>query len=184
MVLLNPLGRWPVRQVLDPISLGVLCFSRHVDVRELPSLVPPAYVNATAQAINAELLARIQRLENMINSGNIEIDTQTSGKPLDHLFLHHLPTHAFNMPESEPMTTCPFILYAQLVPTSVPKVKMLELESEMEHPTGITTVSRPELKVNGVLMSRECGILLEMRAAEGLKTERFWRKVTTCKPDQ
>ncbi|KAL5536908.1 hypothetical protein ACEPAF_731 [Sanghuangporus sanghuang] len=132
---------------------------RHVDAREIPSLVPAAYVNATAQAVNAELLARIQRLEDMINSGNIEIDAQTS--------------------EGAPMTTCPFILYAQLVPTPVPKDKMLELENEMESPTGITTVSRPELKVNGLLMSKECGVMLEMRSAEGLKSQRFWRKVTT-----
>ena len=57
---------------------------------------------------------------------------------------------------------------------------MKELEEEMEHPTGITTVPRPALKMNAVLMSKECGILLEMREALGLKAQRFWRKVTTC----
>lgn len=58
---------------------------------------------------------------------------------------------------------------------------MQELETEMENPTGITTVSRPPLLVNVVMMSKECGILIEVREAEGLKSQRFWRKVTTCR---
>ncbi|THH03274.1 hypothetical protein EW145_g6386 [Phellinidium pouzarii] len=132
---------------------------RHVDVRDLPSLVPARYMNATAQAVNAELLARIHRLQEMVDSGVIEVDTQTAEDP--------------------PKTTCPFILFAQLVPTSVPQDLMQELEREMENPTGITTVRRPELKMNAILMSKECGIMLEMREAEGLKSQRFWRKVTT-----
>ncbi|EJD07571.1 uncharacterized protein FOMMEDRAFT_115893 [Fomitiporia mediterranea MF3/22] len=132
---------------------------RHVDVREIPYLVPAEFLNATAQAVNAELLARIQRLQDMIDSGNIEIETQTS--------------------EDAPKTTCPFIIYAQLIPTAVAKASMQELEDEMENPTGITTVSRPELRMNAVMMSKKCGILLEMRSAEGLKSQRFWRKATT-----
>ncbi|KAH8111085.1 hypothetical protein DFH11DRAFT_1799176 [Phellopilus nigrolimitatus] len=115
---------------------------RHVDVRDLPSLVPSQYMNATAQAVNAELLARIKRLQDMVESGVIEIDNQSS--------------------EESPKTTCPFILFGQLIPTSVPLDLMQELENEMENPTGITTVSRPELKMNA-----------------GLKSQRFWRKVTT-----
>ena len=57
---------------------------------------------------------------------------------------------------------------------------MKELEGELQNPTGITTVSRPELRMNAVLMSKECGILLEMHDAVGLIAQRFWRKVTTC----
>ena len=85
-----------------------------------------------------------------------------------------------NLIEEAPKATCPFILYGQLVPTSVPLHLMQELEAEMENPTGITTVSRPQLLVNVVMMSKECGILIEVREAEGLKSQRFWRKVTTC----
>ncbi|KAI5124239.1 hypothetical protein M0805_005088 [Coniferiporia weirii] len=132
---------------------------RHVDVRDLPSLVPSQYTNATAQAVNAELIARINRLQDMVDSGVIEIDSQSTEDP--------------------PKTTCPFVLFGQLVPTLVPQELMQELENEMDNPTGITTVLRPELKMNAVLMSKECGIMLEVREAVGLKSQRFWRKVTT-----
>ena len=57
---------------------------------------------------------------------------------------------------------------------------MQELESEMDNPTGITTVPRPDLKMNVVMISKACGILLEVQEAEGLKSPRFWRKVTNC----
>ena len=50
---------------------------RHVDVRGLPSLVPQPYVNANAQAIDAELFARIGKLHNMIESGQVEVDSDT-----------------------------------------------------------------------------------------------------------
>lgn len=101
--------------------------------------------------------------------------------------------------EEAPKTTCPFTLYGQLIPTDVPAHLMKELEAELEHPTGINTVQRPDLNINGVLISRECGMLYEIKEAEGLKyvrtfdpqaiifaypttarSQRFWRKVTTC----
>ena len=88
--------------------------------------------------------------------------------------------HNLNYTEEAPKTSCPFMIFGQLIPTSVPLDRMHELESEMENPTGISTVSRPELRMNAILMSKECGILLELRSAEGLKSQRFWRKVTTC----
>lgn len=52
---------------------------RHVDVRHLPSLVPTQYANATAQAVNAELIARIRRLQDVVNSGSLEIESQSTG---------------------------------------------------------------------------------------------------------
>ena len=52
---------------------------RHVDVRNLPSLVPESLMNATAQAVNAELLGRIDKLQETIDSGDIEIDASSQG---------------------------------------------------------------------------------------------------------
>lgn len=156
---------------------------RHVDVRDIPSLVPARYVNATAQAVNAELIGRIKRLQDMVNSGNIEIDASSSGIFPRIFILYTVSNLLLRGSDDAPKTTCPFIIFGQLIPTSVPKDLMQELESEMENPTGITTVTRPELLMNAILMSRECGIMLEMRSAEGLKSQRFWRKVTTCKAD-
>ena len=57
---------------------------------------------------------------------------------------------------------------------------MKELETEMDDPQGISVVTRPPLKMNALLLSKECGILIEMRDGEGMKAPRFWRKVTTC----
>ena len=46
---------------------------------------------------------------------------------------------------------------------------MRELEDELQHPTGISTVSTPKLSVSGVLLSKECGILYEITNSEGLR---------------
>ena len=63
----------------------------------------------------------------------------------------------------------------------VSKESLSELEAEMDDPQGISTVSRPEAKMNVILLSKECGIMIEMREGEGMKLPQFWRKVTTCK---
>lgn len=76
---------------------------------------------------------------------------------------------------------------------------MQELESEIQKPTGISTVSPPKLSISGVLMSKECGILYELENTEGLRyityvgaifflpiadvntrSRMFFRKLTTC----
>ena len=46
---------------------------------------------------------------------------------------------------------------------------MRELELEMEKPTGISTVERPDMIVNALLVSKECGIMYEVKDAEGLQ---------------
>ena len=66
-------------------------------------------------------------------------------------------------------TTCPFTLFAQLIPTSVPLHLMQELEAEMERPTGVSAAERPELVLNALLVSKECGIMYEVKRAEGLQ---------------
>ncbi len=46
---------------------------------------------------------------------------------------------------------------------------MKELEDEIDNPTGITTVRPPEMKLTGVLISKNCGILYELPDIDGLK---------------
>ena len=46
---------------------------------------------------------------------------------------------------------------------------MEELESELEEPTGISTVKAPELVLEGVLLSQDCGILYELKHAIGVQ---------------
>lgn len=46
---------------------------------------------------------------------------------------------------------------------------MQELESEIQKPTGISTVAPPKLSISGVLLSKECGIMYELKNTEGLR---------------
>lgn len=56
---------------------------------------------------------------------------------------------------------------------------MKQLEEEIEKPTGIWTVRPPEMKLNGVLVSQDCGVLLKIKETTGLKSPQLYRKITT-----
>jgi hypothetical protein len=46
---------------------------------------------------------------------------------------------------------------------------MLELEEEIQKPTGIWTIDPPKLSVNGLLISKECGLMYEVTETDGLR---------------
>ena len=71
--------------------------------------------------------------------------------------------------DETPKTKCSFKLFAQLNATSVPKELMEELEREFDEPTGISTIKAPELALEGVLLSQDCGILYEIRHTVGVQ---------------
>jgi len=56
---------------------------------------------------------------------------------------------------------------------------MQELEDELMHPTGITTVRRPPLRLDVSVISPECGIFIESKDADGLRSRIFFKKVTS-----
>ncbi|KAG7444427.1 uncharacterized protein BT62DRAFT_987876 [Guyanagaster necrorhizus] len=130
---------------------------RNIDIRLLPSLVPENQKNETARFVEPELASKLKKLKNLIDAGVIE----------------HEPT-----PQHE-TSTCPFALYAQMDPVSISEREMQQLEEEMQHPKGLPTVSPPKLSVSGILISKECGIMFEIRETEGLRSRTFFRKVTT-----
>lgn len=95
-------------------------------------------------------------------------------------------------------TSCPFALYLQLNPVPVPESLMREIEDELQNPTGIRTLPPPKNSINGLFLSKECGILYELTNTEGMRfvcfafsfsphnlaclsSHSFFRKVTTCK---
>ncbi|KAH9926336.1 uncharacterized protein BXZ73DRAFT_49527 [Epithele typhae] len=129
------------------------------DIRALPALVPEGLRNDTARAAEKELRARINRLQDRINTGVFEQDTSSTDDSLK--------------------TNCSFQFYAQLDPTNVPEEQMRELEREFEEPTGITTVRAPELALEAVLLSQDCGLLYEVQHATGVQTKRLYGKITT-----
>ncbi|KAI0763836.1 hypothetical protein BD413DRAFT_483618 [Trametes elegans] len=132
---------------------------RGMDLRVLPALVPEKYRNDSARAVEIELASRISKLKEKIDAGSFEQDTPET--------------------DDSPKTNCSFKLFAQLQPTHVPKELMDELEKEIDEPTGITTVKSPELSLEGVLLSQNCGILLEVKHAVGVQSQRLYGKITT-----
>jgi hypothetical protein len=54
-------------------------------------------------------------------------------------------------------------------PAHIPEDLMLELEDELQKPTGKWTVRAPKLSIGGILISPECGILYEVVNTEGLR---------------
>ncbi|EGO20800.1 hypothetical protein SERLADRAFT_442156 [Serpula lacrymans var. lacrymans S7.9] len=132
---------------------------RNIDIRLLPSIVPEGYQNATAHAVEPEIASRINKLKTMIDQGIIDQDS--------------------NNDDNSGKSKCGFTLYSQIEPSQVPEQLMDELEEELQRPTGKWTVKSPKLTLNGVLLSKECGILYHINNTEGLRSRTFFRKVTT-----
>jgi hypothetical protein len=129
-----------------------------VDIRMLPSLVPPNLVNLTAHAVVPVLEDNIAKVKTLLASNDLTSEPNTT----------------------PPDSTCQFALYAQVHPSNVSAADMRELEDELMHPTGVTTVSRPPLQLDLALVSPECGVLIEAKGADGMRSRMFFRKVTSC----
>jgi len=82
--------------------------------------------------------------------------------------------------DDTPRLSCSFAIYAQLEPTYLSEVEMRELEDELQNPTGASTVRRPKLELDGLLLSQNCGIMYEVKDTEGLRSKTFFRRITTC----
>lgn len=147
-------------------------YSPRIDIRLLPSLVPESRINDTARAIDTALLSQIAHLHEIINSGTVTLESPTGEYLLSSNKEFYVLTFKRStlFADQTRMTSCTFTLYAQIVPSELPGFYMQELESELEHPTGITTAPRPPLKLNGVLISKDCALVYVIQEAEGLKS--------------
>ncbi|KAI0083737.1 hypothetical protein BDY19DRAFT_975766 [Irpex rosettiformis] len=128
-----------------------------IDTRYIPGLVPEWRLNDTARIIEAELFTREAIIKERLNSGSIEDAPE----------------------EDNPITGCSFKFFGQILASGVPLYLMQELEEEIDNPTGITTVRAPEMKLSGVLVSKNCGILYELPDIQGLKSHGLFRRITT-----
>ncbi|KAF8674018.1 Ring finger [Rhizoctonia solani] len=125
------------------------------DLRQLIPLVPASLQNMTAYAIKDEIDRQIHVLQDKIkNSGGGQAEDKNS------------------------VTTCSFQLYSQIKAADFPVYLMQELESEMEDPTGARTVSRPPLKLDGLILSPDCAVALTFKDAVGMQASIFWEKAT------
>jgi hypothetical protein len=129
-----------------------------IDIRALPSLVPPAQLNITARAVVPVIEDNITKLKTFLASNDLSSELN--------------PT----IPDS----TCQFAVYAQVHPSNVSAAEMRELEDELMQPTGITTVGRPPLHLDVAIISPECGIFIVGKNADGMRSRIFFRKVTSC----
>ncbi|KAI0306158.1 hypothetical protein B0F90DRAFT_1623829 [Multifurca ochricompacta] len=128
-----------------------------IDIRALPSLVPPDLLNVTARAVVPVIEDNIAKLKAILASNDLSSELNPS----------------------PPDSTCHFAIYAQVHPSNISAADMRELEDELMHPTGVTTVRRPPLQLDVAAISPECGILIEVREADGMRSRIFFRKVTS-----
>ncbi|KAH9032762.1 hypothetical protein EDB85DRAFT_2145329 [Lactarius pseudohatsudake] len=127
-----------------------------IDIRALPSLVPPDLLNITARAIVPVLEDNIAKLKVLLTSNDISENNPTP-----------------------PDSTCHFAVYAQVHPSNISAVDMRELEDELMDPTGVSTVKRPPFQLDMAVISPDCGVLVEVKSADGIRSRLFFRKVTT-----
>lgn len=129
-----------------------------IDIRALPSLVPPGQLNITARAVVPVIEDNITKLKTLLASSDLPSEANPATRD----------------------SICQFVVYAQVHPSNVSAAAMRELEEELLHPTGITTVQRPPLNLDVAIISPECGILIEAKDANGMRSRIFFRKVTSC----
>jgi hypothetical protein len=127
-------------------------------MRALPSLVPPGVLNITARAVVPVIEDNISKLKTLLASNDLPSETNPATQD----------------------SICQFAVYAQVQPSNISVAAMHELEEELLHPTGITTVHRPPLKLDVAFISPECGIFIEGKDADGMRSRIFFRKVTSC----
>lgn len=73
-------------------------------------------------------------------------------------------------PDDGPKVGCSFQLFGQILRSDVPLALLQEVEEEIQEPTGISTIHAPDMKLQGVLLSQNCGILYELPDISGMKS--------------
>ncbi|KIM22842.1 hypothetical protein M408DRAFT_332712 [Serendipita vermifera MAFF 305830] len=139
-------------------SLYALVEQRSImpDVRQLPSLVPPGFVNSTAQVVAAQLQEDIQTLEKSIQAGASRVES-----------------------DEDPLTRCSFTFHGQLRPLLLHQNLVDEYEREIQNPSGIPVDKLMQPTFDAVFMSEECGIGLELEAVTGISSTRINRRIVT-----
>ncbi|KAG9309577.1 hypothetical protein JVU11DRAFT_10558 [Chiua virens] len=128
---------------------------RGFDIRYIPVIVPESVRNETARVIKPELASRIKKVQEMIDAGVVEQESQGGN----------------------PETNCEFVLHAQIEPSPIFEELMQDLEDELQKPTGKWTTERPPMRLNGMLVSQHCGLLYRLHDADGLRSQSFFRKI-------
>ncbi|KAI6152440.1 hypothetical protein BKA82DRAFT_4111317 [Pisolithus tinctorius] len=129
----------------------------HIDIRYLPAIVPEESQNETTRVVRNELQSQIDKIKTMIDNGVVDQESLEANSGVQ--------------------SDCGFLVYAQIEPSLISEELMIDVESELQSPTGKWTPNVFLLRVNGVLLSRECGMLYRFYHTEGLRTQSFLRRV-------
>lgn len=140
-------------------------------------MVPVALKNQTALVIEPELVARIRKFEKLIEAGVVDSDSSSNGW----LITLTMRTPVYYILD-DTKTACRFAVFAQIRPVPVPETLMQELEQEIKHPTGSSTITIPKLSIDGVMISKECGILYQIEDTEGLRCVYLSDRCSKLKP--
>lgn len=127
------------------------------DIRHLPALVPPQALNTTAHLIADEMTAYFERVKSSFEAGTLQ-----TGE------------------ESDVQTTCPFRLYGFVRPVDRSQEVVDAVEKEQNEPSGVPVPVVPPLVIDAVLVSRECGLLIELEGLQGERTDRWYRRAINC----
>jgi hypothetical protein len=119
--------------------------------------VPLEALNTTAHLIADEMTAYFERVKSSFESGTL----QAGGEP-------------------ELRTTCPFRLYGFVRPVGRSQEVVDAVEKEQNEPSGVPVPIVPPLVIDAVLVSRECGLLIELEGLQGERTDRWYRRAVNC----
>jgi hypothetical protein len=153
--LAQPKGCVPLSSDHGPPIEHLYSVSR--DIRHLPALVPLQALNTTGRLIADEMAAYFERVKSSFESGTL----QASGGP-------------------ELRTTCPFRLYGFVRPVDRSQEVIDTVEKEQREPNGVPIPIVPPLVIDAVLVSQECGLLIELEGLQGERTDRWYRRAVNC----
>ena len=114
-------------------------------------------LNTTAHLIADEMTAYFERVKSSFESGTL----QAGGEP-------------------ELRTTCPFRLYGFVRPVERSQDVVDAVEKEQKEPNGLPVPVVAPLVIDVALVSRECGLLIELEGLQGERTDRWYRRAVNC----
>ncbi|PWN49415.1 hypothetical protein IE53DRAFT_380573 [Violaceomyces palustris] len=137
-----------------------------MDVRDILAMVArddSITTNLTVNALEIVLDQRIENLKKAIKKGVIVEDEATDPKAASR----------------EKLQNCTLHFYGRLDSVGPERLKPLlhTLEQEMTSPTGISTISRPPLKLSASIYSPDCQLLVHSAGISGLRKDVFHQKV-------
>lgn len=69
-----------------------------------------------------------------------------------------------------PKTGCSFQFFGQIHRSDIPQALLQQVEDEIDEPTGVSMIHAPDMKLQGVLVSKNCAMVYELPDISGMKS--------------